>query len=141
MPRILLIDDDDIAREFLASLLRDGGHQVFELPSPIGATRAILNNAIDVVVLDIFMPQMDGDKSAKMLRENPRLSGIAIVLVSSCDPVQLEEIAARVRANAVVSKADAREKLVATVNRLGRTSNRPASAGRLTAPREPGKLS
>jgi len=141
MPRILLIDDDDIAREFLASLLRDAGFQVFELPSPIGATRAILNNAIDVVVLDIFMPQMDGDKSAKMLRDNPRFTGIAIVLVSSCDPTQLDEIAARVRANAVVSKADAREKLVATVKRLGRISNRPGPPERHTAPREPGKLS
>ena len=84
-PRVLLIDDDDIAREFLASLLKDGGHEVHELPSPIGATRTILNEGIDVVVLDIFMPQMDGDKSAKMLRENPRLEGMGIVLVSSCD--------------------------------------------------------
>ena len=138
--RILLIDDDEIAREFLASLLRDGGHVVHELPSPIGATRAILANAIEVVVLDIFMPQMDGDKSAKMLRENPRLQGIAIVLVSSCEPAQLEEIAKRVKADAVVSKADARTNLLLTVNRLGRTTNRPGTSERVTVRREPGKL-
>lgn len=119
--RVLLIDDDDIAREFLASLLRDAGHEVYELPSPIGATRTILNENIDVVVLDIFMPQMDGDKSAKMLRENPRLEGIGIVLVSSCDASQLEEIAARVKADAVVPKSEARTRLVPTVNRLRRT--------------------
>ncbi|HMI83154.1 MAG TPA: response regulator [Polyangiaceae bacterium] len=138
--RVLLIDDDEIAREFLASLLRDGGHQVFELPSPIGATRSILNNAIEVVILDVFMPQMDGDKSAKMLRENPRLAGLIIVLISSCEPTQLEEIARRVRADAVVSKAEARLKLVPTVNQLRRASGRPGPIERLTAPREPGKL-
>ena len=137
--RILLIDDDEITRELLASLLRDAGHKVFDLPSPIGATRAILNNAIDIVVLDIFMPQMDGDKSAKMLRQNPRLGGIAIVLVSSCDPAQLEEIARRVKANAVVSKANVRTKLVSTVNELARSINRLPDEG-LPSPREPGKL-
>jgi CheY-like chemotaxis protein len=73
------------------------------------------------VILDIFMPQMDGDKSAKVLRENPRLDGIGIILVSSCPASQLEEIAARVKADAVVSKEEARMKLVPTVNRLGRS--------------------
>jgi len=116
--RILLIDDDDIAREFLSSLLKDAGHEVLELPSPIGATRTIINEHIDVVVLDVFMPQMDGDKSAKMLRENPRLEGLPIVLVSSCDPEQLEEIAIRVKADAVVAKADALFNLVPAVNRI-----------------------
>jgi CheY-like chemotaxis protein len=116
--RALLIDDDDIAREFLASLLRDAGHQVFELPSPIGATRTILNEKIEVVILDVFMPEMDGDKFAKMLRTNPRLTGIAIVLVSTCEPEELVEIAARVKADAVVSKAEARTKLADAVFRV-----------------------
>jgi CheY-like chemotaxis protein len=116
--RVLLIDDDDIAREFLASLLRDAGHEVCELPSPIGATRTILSEAIDIVILDVFMPHMDGDKSAKMLRENSRLEGLAIILVSSCDITKLTEIAARVKADAVVSKAEARQQLVPTVNRV-----------------------
>ncbi len=116
--RVLLIDDDDITREFLASLLRDGGYDVTELPSPIGATRTIISERIDIVVLDIFMPQMDGDKSAKMLRENPRLQGLAIVLVSSCEPPKLQEIAARVKADAIVPKAEARHELVAAVNRI-----------------------
>src|SRR5262245_5709361 len=93
--RVLLIDDDDIAREYLASLMRDAGHEVFELPSPIGATRTILSEGIEAVVLDVFMPDMDGDKSAKMLRENSRLSALAIVLVSSSEPEKLREIAER----------------------------------------------
>jgi CheY-like chemotaxis protein len=124
--RVLLIDDDDVAREFLAELLRAAGHEVFELPSPIGATRTIIGEGIDAVVLDVFMPDMDGDKSAKVLRENPRLSGLAIVLVSSSDLSQLEEIAARVRADGVVCKVDARTTLVPTVHAAlrGRTKSR-----------------
>lgn len=122
--RVLLIDDDDIAREYLASLMRDAGHEVFELPSPIGATRTILSEGIEAVVLDVFMPDMDGDKSAKMLRENSRLSALAIVLVSSSEPEKLREIAERVKADAVVCKADARTSLVSTVRAAIRARSR-----------------
>jgi two-component system, OmpR family, response regulator len=129
--RVLLIDDDDIAREYLASLLRDAGHEVFELPSPIGATRTILSEGIEAVILDVFMPDMDGDKSAKMLRENSRLSALAIVLVSSSEPAKLREIAERVKADAVVCKADARAHLVTTVRAAirARSRNRSPSQG------------
>jgi CheY-like chemotaxis protein len=116
--RILLIDDDDISRELLASLLKTARHEVWELPSPIGATRTILRERIEVVILDIHMPQMDGDKSAKMLRENPRLQDLGIILVSSCDVAQLETLAKRVGADAVVPKSDARAKLVPVVERV-----------------------
>ncbi|HET9959069.1 MAG TPA: response regulator [Polyangiaceae bacterium] len=127
--RVLLIDDDDIAREFLASLLRDGGYEVVELASPIGATRTILSECIDVVLLDIFMPNMDGDKSAKMLRENTRLAGLGIVLVSSCEASELGEIAARVRADAVVHKGHARQQLIPTVHRVASRVRKTRSAG------------
>jgi CheY-like chemotaxis protein len=70
------------------------------------------------------MPQMDGDKSAKMLRENSRLGGLAIVLISSSEPAKLQEIAERVKADAIVCKADARTSLVSTVRAALRSRSR-----------------
>ena len=116
--RILLIDDDDLTREIFATTLREAGYVVFELPSPIGASRTIMNEQIEGVVLDMYMPQLNGDKFAKMLRNTPRLERIAIVLVSSCDPAELAETARRVRADAVVPKADAATQLVPTIRRI-----------------------
>ncbi|MFO7177163.1 MAG: response regulator [Pseudomonadota bacterium] len=117
-PRILLIDDDDLTREIFATTLREAGYEVFELPSPIGASRTIMNEQIEIVVLDMYMPQLNGDKFAKMLRNTPRLERIAIVLISSCDPTELADTARRVRADAVVSKADASTQLVPTIRRI-----------------------
>jgi CheY-like chemotaxis protein len=128
--RILLIDDDDITRELFSSLLVAAGHQVWELPSPIGATRTISANRIDIVILDIFMPQMDGDKSARMLRENPRLKDLGIILVSSCEQERLSSLAERVGADAVVPKAEARAKLVPVVRQV---LHRSRNASRTTA--------
>ncbi len=118
MQRALVIDDDDIARELVVSILRDGGYETFELPSPIGAIQMISREKIDLLVLDIMMPGLSGDKLAKMLRANPRLGRIGIVLVSSCDVAQLEKVAANVRADAIVLKREIRQKLLPTLLRV-----------------------
>lgn len=127
--RVLIIDDDDIAREHLGSILREGGHAVHELPSPIGATMLIMRESIEVVVLDVFMPSMSGDKFAKLLRGNPRLSACAIVLVSSCPSRELHEVSEHVRADAVVSKEDAGRDLLPTVTRIAQRAANRVSKG------------
>ena len=68
MPRALVIDDDEIARELVVSLLKDGSYETFELSSPIGATQMISREKIELLILDIMMPGLSGDKLAKMLR-------------------------------------------------------------------------
>src|SRR6187549_1659892 len=117
MARALVIDDDEIARELLVSVLRGGGYEIFELPSPIGATQIILREHIDIVVLDVMMPALSGDKLAHMLRSNPRLKGLLIVLVSSCSIEELKQLAANVKADAVVSKRDVRNSLLSAIER------------------------
>jgi two-component system chemotaxis sensor kinase CheA len=114
--RALVIDDDDVARELLMSILVKAGGEVFELPSAIGATRTIFQEQIDVVVVDVMLPDISGDKLARLLRENSRGSDIAIVLVSSRPTEELESLAALARADAVVSKRDLRTKLADVVN-------------------------
>jgi CheY-like chemotaxis protein len=115
MTRALVIDDDDIARELLVSVLKDGGYETFELPSPIGATQTIFQEQIDVVVLDVMMPALSGDKLARMLRSNPRLGSLVIVLVSSASMDDLKQLAASVKADAVVSKRDVRKSLLSAI--------------------------
>jgi CheY-like chemotaxis protein len=61
------------------------------------------------------MPALSGDKLAKMLRSNARLANLVIVLVSSSDVEKLKELAASVRADAVVSKAEIRKQLIPTL--------------------------
>jgi CheY-like chemotaxis protein len=114
--RALVVDDDELARALLSSILRDGGYEVFELPSPIGATQTILRNDISVLVLDVFMPSMDGDKFARLLRGNPKLSQLNIVLVSGASMEELTQIASRVSASTVIPKGEVRERLLDAAN-------------------------
>ena len=130
MPKTLVIDDDEIARELVVSILRDGGYETFELSSPIGATQMISREKIDILVLDIMMPGLSGDKLARMLRANPRFGRIGIVLVSSCSLAELDELAASVRADAVVLKPEIRQKLLPTLMRVRAAASRDRNGRR-----------
>ena len=120
--RVLVIDDDDIARMAMVDLLESAGHHVSDLPSPIGATQKLLQEQIDVVVLDVMMPSLRGDKLANLLRKNPRLQHLGVILVTGALPDELQEVAGQVEAHAVIEKARIDEALVDAVNRAARAS-------------------
>lgn len=109
--RVLVIDDDDVAREMLASTLEDAGHDVYELPSAIGATREIFQRQIEAIVVDVMMPDINGDKLSKVLRQNSRGKQLAIVLVSSRPADELAALAAAAGADAVLPKGRVRAEL------------------------------
>jgi CheY-like chemotaxis protein len=112
-----VIDHDEIERELLASVLEEAQYVVFQLPSPIGATQVILRESIDVLVLDVRMPEMRGDKLAKLLRSDARLSQLTIVLVCGCPVSELAGLAHQVAADAVVDKSEVRTQLVESIAR------------------------
>lgn len=124
--RVLVIDDDEIARELLSEELEKAGFDVSVLASAIGASRLIRAKEVDALVLDVNMPAMSGDKLATLLRQNPRFSALAVVLVSGADTTKLGHIASAVGADAVVNKKDIRRDLARTVSEaLEARSTRP----------------
>ena len=62
-----------------------------------------------------MMPDISGDKLARLLRSNPKLMQLSIVLVSGADEKNLSGIAAEVRADAVVHKSDIHRELANVV--------------------------
>jgi CheY-like chemotaxis protein len=118
--RVLVVDDDDVVRVQLAGLLSAAQHMVFQLPSAIGVTRAVVQNQIDVVAIDIMMPSLSGDKLTSLLRQNPKLKHLAVILISSRPMAELEQLAADVSADAVVTKANLRQEFVPAVERAAR---------------------
>jgi CheY-like chemotaxis protein len=112
--RALVIDDDEIACELMASLLEGVNWHVHRLPSPIGATKLIIDKRIHVVVADLMMPDITGDKFARLLRGNPRIAKVGIVLISSSSS-ELDRAGMDSGVDAIVHKSDARNRLVPAV--------------------------
>jgi CheY-like chemotaxis protein len=109
--RVLVVDDDDIARELLTSTLKQAGHTVFELSSALGAPRAVFEHAVEAVVLDVTLPGFGGDKLTRVLRQNSHGRSLAIVLTSSRPVDELHALAIAVDADAAVPKGEIRARL------------------------------
>jgi CheY-like chemotaxis protein len=79
--RILVVDDDLNAVEFVAQLLKSHGHQVDF--ACVGALAAANRLAPDVVFFDIGMPDMDGYQIASALRQSDKCCSARIVALTA----------------------------------------------------------
>ncbi len=118
--RVLVIDDDDVARDVIIDVLQQEGHQVTSLPSPIGATKHIVDQQVDVVVLDVMMPSMRGDKLAMLLARNPKLKHLGVVLVTGAKLEEMNALLDELGSVAVVPKGGIQTELVPAVRKAGR---------------------
>jgi CheY-like chemotaxis protein len=112
---VLVIDDDEIAREYMCDVLRKAGLVVEDMPSSIGATNRVVRDQFQVVVIDVMMPAIRGDKLAQLLRKNPQLRELGVVMVSGAPREELESLGPDIDPDRVINKADARTKLVPAV--------------------------
>lgn len=117
---VLVIDDDEIAREYMCDVLRKAGFNVEDMPSSIGVTNRLVRDRCDVVVIDVMMPAIRGDKLAGLLRKNSQLKELAVVMVSGAPREELEQLGPEIDPDRVVNKANVRTKLVDAVVRAFR---------------------
>src|SRR3954463_2616213 len=60
MPRVLIIDDEESLRRMLRTMLERAGHTVLDAPDGREGMALWHRETTDVVVTDLFMPEMDG---------------------------------------------------------------------------------
>ena len=121
--RVVIIDDDDFEREFLVDLLRTaGGFNVSSMGSVFGLTNHLINEHVEVVVLDVMMPSIRGDKLAALLRKNPALASLGVVLISSLPEAELAQLMVEVQVDAFVSKANVRAELASALRSIAARS-------------------
>jgi two-component system, sensor histidine kinase and response regulator len=117
-PQVLVIDDSEIAVEGMIETLRSASIPAIGMPSAIGATRTVLRHRIRVVVADVNMPVLTGNNLVSLFRNNPKLAGVKIVLVSGLAKEELVKMADECGADGVVAKDEIDLVLVTTVRRL-----------------------
>lgn len=130
---VLVIDDTVLGRSSVVRLLRRAGISVISTDTPIGATRLVLRSQISVVVADLNMPAMQGSALLRLVRSNPRLAHVALILLSGVSAQELVAAAREVEADAAISKLEMAATLVPTVHRLLRRAQRaPSVSGKFS---------
>lgn len=79
MARILVIDDEKLARMALNRMLKAGGHEVVEAENGRQGLSRFEESPVDLVVTDILMPEMEGLETIRELRRRwPEVKIISI---------------------------------------------------------------
>jgi putative two-component system response regulator len=86
--RILVVDDDELVRRFLVSILSRMGYEVFEAFDGVDCLEKVKTASPDIILLDVEMPRMDGVEAARRLKETDETKLIPIVIVSAFSDVE-----------------------------------------------------
>jgi len=101
--RVLVVDDELINRKVLEGLLKAQGLDCVSAESGPAAL-ALLDASIDLVLLDIMMPGMDGFTVARSIRAMPLFADLPIVMVTALSAKEDRLRAVQVGANDFVAK-------------------------------------
>lgn len=81
--KILLVDDLKLTLEIAKSALVNSGAAIITANDGAEALSRVKKERPDLVLMDLFMPEMNGDECCKLIKEDPSISHIPIVLMSS----------------------------------------------------------
>jgi len=97
--KVLLIDDSMTEAFLTKKALTDAGCDVVALYSPLEAYEQLQKETPDIIVVDLHMPEMNGDSFVRLVRQEPRFLSLPVVFLSNEDDDQL-------RIKAVANGAD-----------------------------------
>ena len=120
MKKILVVEDEDVIREFVVINLKRAGYDVTDVPNGEEALRVFeqQNGEFDVALLDIMMPGIDGFQVCKEIRR--RSSSIGIILLSAKSQEMDKVSGLMMGADDYVTKPFSPSELVARVDAIHR---------------------
>ena len=113
---ILIVDDDKNIRKSLSETLKDEGFLVSSVDSGASSLKFMENENVDVVLLDIWMKEIDGIETLKSIKE--RFPDVPVIMMSGHGTVETAVRATKLGAFDFLEKPLSLEKLLVQINNL-----------------------
>jgi CheY-like chemotaxis protein len=104
--RILLVDDDESHLKAIRTILELEGYEVHTSSQSMGTSKLVMGLAPDLILLDVNMPTLTGDRLISILKRNDMAASIPVVFFSGSDDSTLREMARRCGAAGYIRKGD-----------------------------------
>ncbi|RMD83563.1 MAG: response regulator [Candidatus Dadabacteria bacterium] len=115
-PVVLVVDDDEMAARAVVKLLERRGFTMLTAPSGRKALEILGNTHVDVLVLDVMMPEMTGLEVCQVLRSEARLSELPIIMLTGCDDFDTRAAAMKLGVSEFLCKPFAHHELIERIN-------------------------
>jgi len=122
--RVLVVDDESDLRELVSYNLRKDGFDVSEAADGEEALREIRRGGIDLVVLDLMLPGVQGTELCSILRENSSTSTIPVIMLTAKSDEADKVTGLAIGADDYVTKPFSPRELIARINAVLRRTGR-----------------
>ncbi|HUV85805.1 MAG TPA: response regulator [bacterium] len=116
--RILLVDDTETILLFLKTLLAGQDFDFLTAKNGAEAVERARRERPDLVLLDIFMPVMDGIEACRVMKGDPELKNIPVVIVTARSEAENVERCLEAGCDDYVFKPIRKLELLDKINRL-----------------------
>ena len=111
LAQIMVVDDDPDTVTVLARYLQREGFATLEALSGAQCLKLVGEHHIDVILLDLMMPEMDGFQVVRALKNNPATAEIPIIMVTARDDIESRSEGMRVGVSDFLAKPVFRKQL------------------------------
>jgi len=80
MANVLIVEDEKNMQDIIVEYMRRGGHTCFTADDGVDALMILKNNPMDLMILDVMMPHLDGFSVCKLARE---MSNMPIIMLTA----------------------------------------------------------
>lgn len=112
---VLVVDDEDVIRETVREILADEGYRVVAAPDATAVLDLAAREAPDVVLLDVWMPEMDGITLLRSIRQE--CPDARVIMISGHGSIHTAVAATRLGAFDFIEKPLSLDGLLAAVER------------------------
>ena len=116
--RILIVDDDKLILEIAKDVLTQEGYSVFTSDQSLGTSQKAAKIKPHLIIMDVNMPGLRGDKICKILKESNINKDMKIILYSVKDEDELMKLVTESEADGFLRKSSNSQELVEKVNSL-----------------------
>jgi DNA-binding response OmpR family regulator len=115
---ILLVDDSLMIHRIVGLLLKEGGFKVLHADDGRKGYELAKTERPDLIIMDVEMPNMNGFEATKLIKSEPSVAGIPLIILTSLGSEDDMRRAEEAGANGFLNKPISRDDLVAKIHFL-----------------------
>lgn len=118
MARILIVEDYPVTQRVLSLTLRNNGHDVVIANHGVEALACLKQAGVDLALVDIAMPEMDGLTLLQRLRDDTRYQSLPVIMLTASGQDEDRQTALSIGADGFLTKPTSSRELIETISRF-----------------------
>lgn len=127
--KVLIVDDDPVIRMLLTEYLSTHGHSVEALCHGSACLDRLRTDKPDILILDVFMPDMTGQEVLRLIREREvgeTTTHMPVIMLSANTREDLNDSNANMQPDTYIQKPFDMKALLATIDGMIKDEERPS---------------